>query len=462
LTDSTAALHRSPASLAKETLEAAELDGTAQRSQEKALSQRSEARRNFFLCVLNGAIFEVAKGLIDPALVLSTWFVGRLTESNLLIGLVAPLGVAGWALPQVFFSARIQRMQRKMPVYTAAAVVRVIVWALLALMVWLIDAPALLLPAFFVIYAIAQLASGPAGLTFFDIVARTIPARRRGRLFAMRLFIGGAMGLGSSWVVTHVLGHPALPFPRDIALLVAFYSALLIPAFATFIAVREPPAAMTNETVALKEQLRRGWRLLQEDRIYRRYIAVRTLLALTGIALPFYSVYAKNVLGAEAAMAGLYVATSTGARLLSNLAWGGISDRKGNLLVLRLLAAGRGLTLFLALALVISASLLKLEGGWLPYLAIPLFLLDSALFPAGILSGSNFLVELVSEAERPIYLGMTNTLMGVATLLSVLGGLLVDWLGYAGLFAVALVLCVLGLMLTAGLPEPRRNQQISE
>jgi MFS family permease len=67
------------------------------------------------------------------------------------------------------------------------------------------------------------------------------------------------------------------------------------------------------------------------------------------------------------------------------------------------------------------------------------------------------LAELVSEAERPIYLGMTNTLMGVFTLLSVLGGLLVDWLGYAGLFAAALVLCVMGLVLTAGLPEPREG-----
>ena len=311
--DSQAAPGRQPALLTEEDSEAVELDGAAQRSERTAPLQGSETRRNFVLCVLNGALFEVAKGLIDPALVLSTWFVGRLTESNLLIGLVAPLGVAGWALPQVFFSARIQRMQRKMPVYTTSAVIRVIVWTLLAVMVWLINAPALLLPAFFIIYAIAQLAAGPAGLTFFDVVAKTIPARRRGRLFAMRLFIGGVMGLGSSWVVIQVLGHPALPFPRDIALLVALYSVLLIPSFATFMAVREPPTAVTKEAVALKEQLRRGGRLLRENRIYQRYLAVRVMLALTGIALPFYSVYAKNVLGAEAAMAGIYTATSTGA-----------------------------------------------------------------------------------------------------------------------------------------------------
>jgi predicted MFS family arabinose efflux permease len=301
------------------------------------------------------------------------------------------------------------------------------------------------------------LAAGPAGLTFFDIVAKTIPARRRGRLFASRLFIGGVLALGSSWVVKEVLGHPNLPFPRDIALLVALYSVLLIPAFATFIAVREPPAATGNEPVALKEQLRRAGRLLQENGIYRRYVVIRMLLALTGVALPFYGVYAKDVLGAEASMAGIYAAVSTGARLLSNLAWGAISDRKGNRLVMRLLIVGRGLTVLLALALVGVVVLLNPKGVWLPYLALPLFFLDGAMFPAGVLAGSNFVLELAPESERPICLGLTNTLSGVVTLFSALGGLLVDWLGFAGLFATALVLCVMGLVLTAGLPEPRES-----
>jgi MFS family permease len=205
----------------------------------------------------------------------------------------------------------------------------------------------------------------------------------------------------------------------------------------------------------MKKQLRRAGQLLRQKPVYRRYIAVRLLLGLTGIALPFYSVYAKNVLGAEAGMAGIYAAVTGGAKLLSNIAWGWVSDQKGNRLVMRLLIGGKGLTLFLALALVGAVSLLKLEGVWLPTLALPLFFLDGAMFPAGILSGSNFLTELVPDAERPIYLGLANTLSGVVTLLSVLGGLLVDWLGFAGLFAAALVLCLVGLALTAGLPEPR-------
>ncbi|MBN1954383.1 MAG: hypothetical protein JW900_04950, partial [Anaerolineae bacterium] len=65
----------------------------------KALVQKREGRRSFALNVFNGVAFEFAERLIDPPLVL-TWFVGQLTSSNLLVGLVVPLGDAGWFLPQ--------------------------------------------------------------------------------------------------------------------------------------------------------------------------------------------------------------------------------------------------------------------------------------------------------------------------------------------------------------------------
>jgi MFS family permease len=420
--------------------------------------QAREVRRNFALCALNGALFQFAQALIEPSLVLTTWFVGRLTSSNLLLALVVPLGQAGWFLPQIFASGLVQRMERKKSIYLAAAVIRVIVWSTLAVVVWLVDEPSYLLLAFFALYAIATLASGPAGLAFFDVIAKTVPARRRGRLFAARLFAGGILALGASWIVNATFDNPLFPFPHDIALLLTLYSVMLIPVFSSFAAVREPPGAIITERVGIRKQLRRAGQILRKDPVYRNYTIIRLLLGLTGIALPFYSVYAKNVLGAEAGMAGIYAAAVTGAKLISNPILGWISDHTGNRLVLKLLTGGKGLTLLLALGMVGSVSLFRLKGAWLPYLALPLFLLDGALFPAGILAGSNFLMELAPEVERPIYLGLTNTLSGVVTLLSVLGGLLVDLLGFGGLFGVSMVLCAVGFMLTMRLPEPRENQ----
>ncbi len=186
-------------------------------------------------------------------------------------------------------------------------------------------------------------------------------------------------------------------------------------------------------------------------------MAARLVLGLAGIALPFYGIYAKNALGAPDGMVGVYVATRIGATVLFNLPWGRLSDRRGNRLVVRLLSLGNGATALLALALVGLMGLLQPQGTWLPYLALPLFFLDGAARPAQILGGSNFLLELVPETERPLYLGLSNTLMGIVVLISGLGGLVVDFFGFAGLFALSLGLCLAGYVLASGLPEPRET-----
>lgn len=424
------------------------------------VSQR-EARRSFALGVFNGTIFRFSEALIDPPLVL-TWFVSQLTSSNLLAGLVTPLGDAGWLLPQVFVSVRIQRMRRKMPSYTLAAVIRAVVWLLLTMAVWLVDDPRILLVGFFIMYAVARLSGGLGGLAFFDVVAKTIPAQRRGSFFAWRQLLGGLVGLGAGWIVKVVLNHPALPFPHGHAVLFLLYATAMAVGMTAFMLIREPPGMAVAKPVTVGEQYRRARGLLQEDSVYRRYIAVRLALGVAGIALPFYGIYAQRVMRAPAGMVGVYVTARVAALLLFNLPWGRLSDRRGNQLVMRLVVLGNGATALLALALVGLVELLQPQGDWLPYLALPLFFLDGAVRPAQMLVGSNFLLELVPDPERPLYLGLSNTLMGIVVLISGLGGLVVDTFGFAGLFAASLGLCLAGYVLATGLPEPRETGSLSE
>jgi hypothetical protein len=413
-----------------------------------------EARRSFALGVFNGAVFRFSEALIDPPLVL-TWFVSQLTSSNLLVGLVTPLGDAGWLLPQIFVSVRIQRMRHKMGSYTVAAVIRAIAWLFLGAAIWLVDTPRVLLVGFFLMYTVARLSSGLGGLAFFDVVAKTIPARRRGSFFAWRQLLGGLLGLGAGWIVTAILNHASLPFPRGHAILFLLYFGAMTLGMTAFILIREPPGRAIAEPVTVRHQFRRARCLLQKDRIYRRYMAARLALGVASVALPFYGIYAKQVLRAPAGMVGVYVATRVGALLLFNLPWGRLSDRRGNQLVMRLAGMGNGAAALLALILVGLVELLQPQGSWLPYLALPLFFIEGAVRPAQILMGSNFLLELVPEPERPLYLGLSNTLMGAVVLISGLAGLVVDIFGFAGLFFASLGLCLTGYVLAMGLPEPR-------
>jgi MFS family permease len=67
----------------------------------------------------------------------------------------------------------------------------------------------------------------------------------------------------------------------------------------------------------------------------------------------------------------------------------------------------------------------------------------------------NFLLEIAPPDDRPLYIGFTNTIVGVALLVSSVGGLIVDLVGFTVIFSLALAFYALALTLTLRLQEPR-------
>ena len=70
-----------------------------------------------------------------------------------------------------------------------------------------------------------------------------------------------------------------------------------------------------------------------------------------------------------------------------------------------------------------------------------------------------YVLEWAPETERPLYVGLTNTLNGITPLFATLGGLILQWTGgnYTLLFAMTLVGLLLACPLPLGLPEPRQD-----
>src|SRR5512135_3660412 len=130
----------------------------AESTQQTGVEQDPQLRRDFTLVIVNGGLFVCAEALMSIDTVL-TWFVEQLGGSNFLIGLVGPMRDAGWFLPQLFTSHRLQREPLKMPLYRRSAIVRSVVWFIWTAATFVLAAnyPALLL-VFFVAYGINALA----------------------------------------------------------------------------------------------------------------------------------------------------------------------------------------------------------------------------------------------------------------------------------------------------------------
>jgi MFS family permease len=419
-----------------------------------ATAQR-HLQRNFNLGVANGALFNLSNSLLDPSLVL-TWLASQLTSSNFLIGLVVPINQGGWFLPQLLISGYLQGREHKLPLYVAMSAPRAICWALMALALFLIPDQLVLLILFYTLLTVYSLGGGLAGLPFMDIIAKAIPPTRRGAFFGWRRFLGGVLALGGSLMVKYVLDEQrGLPFPQNFGVLFTLAFLSISAAMISFGLSVEPVEPVLNQSVALLGQMKRALHLPRRDVNYGCFLAVRFLAGAAGMATPFYIVYARRALGVSPGMVGVYLTWATLAGIASTLVWGRISDRRGN----------RGLILLVGLvglATPLVALLIPLLASGQPSVAVhaprafaAVFVLSS-IFQMGLTIGyHNYLLDIAPAEDRPLYIGLANTLTGLTLLASAVGGLIVDLAGLAVLFWVAVAFYAGSLLLAGRLREPR-------
>jgi hypothetical protein len=327
--------------------------------------------------------------------------------------------------------------------------VRVVVWCLLAAAPFVLRRPGWLLPAFLVAYSLVCLSSGLGGLSFMDIVGKTIPPRRRGVFFAWRLGAGGVAGLLGTLLVRYLVDDAGpLPFPYNFGVLFSVALAAGVLGLTAMGRVSEPRETVLQPPASPLAQIRRALVVVRQDLNYRRYLWVRVLLVVAGAAPPFYAVYVQQRLGGPLAMVGVYLAVYTTFNLLSHGVFGRFSARLGNRQTL-LAAAWAGLAMTLGvLALALLAEPLHLSGTAAAWWLIPIFVLYGVRESGIGVASHSLLLDLAPAGERTLYIGFTNTLMGVVLLVTGLSGVIVAGLGFAALFALTVV--AHGLALAAG------------
>lgn len=419
------------------------------------------ARRNFNLGVVNGALYTVFETITSGSMVLPL-FVSQLTQSPLLIGLVQPIVQSGWFLPQFLLSSYVQRRPRKQIFYHIGVVTRVGVWALIVLAIFgLGNNPPLLLAVFLVLLVMFSLSSGIGGLSFMDIVAKTVPPRRRGQYFGARNLFGGILAFGAGFAVKAILGETErFPFPSNFGILFGLAWILMSIALISFSLVIEPDGPASEEKVSLREQLARAWQLPRRDPDYRRFLFMRMSLIAAEMATPFYIIYAEQGLNLPPSIVGIYLSVSSAAGILSNVAWSRISDRRSNKLLMQLcIAVGAAAPL---LALLAPTLLLVLPAGVVANGFVLVFIAFGAYVAGANIGNMNLILEIAPPAERPLYLGLSNTLLGIMWFLTGLGGVVAEFAGLQVLFALALACFGVGFLQTVPLRDPREARSSAD
>ena len=424
------------------------------------LPKGGDLRRNFILGVLNGSIFQFGTAFLGPTTVMPV-FMKRLTGSDFVVGLASAMRRAGGDLPQLPMAALLESRVYKLNIYIGANAVRMgLVWVFVpVLALFGVGHPSLVLAAFVMMFGVSSLVGGIAGAPFVDIVGKTVPKRSRGPYYALRAFFGAGLSILAGLVVRWILAEEGYAFPTSYVILFLLAAGFMTLGIVCFAMVREPPGRPSATRRTFAGVLREIPVILRRDPNFRRLLFTQILAAGIGFSLPFYVVLARESFGAAESASGIFLMAQTLGATLTTLAWGRVSARHGNRLLVLLVTGAQAAIPIYALTLIFGFSE-ELMGGseWIVTASFaPVFFLMGGAMSGAMIGFTSFLLDIAPEERRPTYVGISNTAMGCASLFPALGGMLADLVALQGVFVVSAIATCASVHTARRMVEPDQS-----
>jgi MFS family permease len=209
---------------------------------------------------------------------------------------------------------------------------------------------------------------------------------------------------------------------------------------------REPARISQEPAVSQLEYWRRLPAILRSQQNFRRYLLSQIVVAIGGMGFGFVTVYAVERWQLADSQAAGFTTTMLIGQAAANLLFGALADRKGHKLVLELS--------ILAAALAVGLASVAPAPTWFHVV----FALTGASAAGFLLSGIMIVFEFCAADERPTYIGLSNTVTGVAAgVAPMIGGWLASVAGYQIVFVVAFIVGLMGYaLLHWWVREPRQ------
>ncbi len=395
--------------------------------------------------------FEFLWGIGVPFVQATTTLPGYLKAlgaSGLLIGLVPAVFSGGIALVQPFSLFLIRPGPRRFRNMLWAYRIGASFYLLMAASVLLLppDAIALRLAAFFACYLGFVLVAGAGDPHYVGAIVDSIEPRERGWFFGLRLVWFGVGGLLGGMVAGPVLR--ALPSPGNFGLSMLFGCAFILVATFWFARFRPVAKPEPDARPALLDCLTDVWHLALRRRQFLMFLLGACVFVLAQGPFTFLALFIKERLNAGDAILGRLSAVFMACGLVSSLAMGYAGDRFGHRR-----AYMTGVALFgvgLACALVLQS-----EAGL--YLA---YFLAAAYNAAWAVPAFNVGYECSGEPDAArVYAGISLVVAPLRIVGPIGAGAAVDHWGHAPVFAGAILLSALALVLVALLPHDGRSAQ---
>ncbi|MDX1694295.1 MAG: MFS transporter [Ketobacteraceae bacterium] len=380
---------------------------------------------NFFRILLAQVCTKLGDALANTKTVLP-WVMNSVGAPTFLSGLLVPVRESGSLIPQLFLGGVIRRYPIRKWFFVLGCVLQAVAVLCMAAVAfgmtgWQAGTAIIALLVLF------SLARGFCSIASKDVLGKTIPKSRRGRLSGYSASVVGLMTIAVGMAVMLNLREQSGYY----WLLLAAGGLCWVVAAMVFSGTDEYKGATEGGGNALRE----AWKslsLLKTDMYFRRFVLVRCLMMSSGLSAPYIILLANQSDSSAMSGLGLFIVASGVAGLISGSVWGKFADRSSRKVII--------LTATLAFVIcALTATIAYLEQGnyWL-YLS--LFFLLAVTHEGVRLGRKTYVVDLAQGNKRTDYVAVSNTFIGIMLLVvGLLGAAIaqVSLVYVLGVFALA-------------------------
>lgn len=384
-------------------------------------------------------------------------FAARLTDSKILIGSVGAVLLGAWLLPQIFAANYLSDKREKYPhMIRGSWIARPFFW-LYAIFLVLGGASYPMLALILFLFGLALFSAMDAyvALAWFDLFGKAMPPNERGRVMGAGQVVNGLLAIAAGWFVRYLLSETGPVFPFNYAIIFTMAGICFIASLLACYYIVELPGEVKQTMAAWRDYIPQLGAVFKHDRLFARFNVVRLLAGLHAMAMPFYVIYATRAAGLPDSAIGGFLTAQTIGTAFAGIAMGVIADRRGSHRVIQIANGLQVVAAATALALSLSGRAVLI--GWIYPL---IFAVIGVVEGSMMLGYFNYLLDISPSDNRPVYIGLTNTLAGLLVVMPIIGGWILEHSSYTVLFTLTTIGIVPAAFLAFTLPRPSRHEPI--
>ncbi len=396
---------------------------------------REHLRYNVAVNMSDGAFYGLALGFGSFGTIV-TLFVTRLTTSPILIGMIPSIHAMCWSLPQLFTAGQVARLRRFKTSVLLSTIHERIPFFGLAIVAWFwpVVGTQIALALTFLMLVWQGLGAGVTANPWQSMIAKIIPSRARGTFFGTQAAASSVMTSLGAVAAGYLLAW--LDSPTNFSLCFLITGAFMVVSFVFLAQTREPTDTLKEIPTTRRPFWHDARTILRKDSNFLWFLGSKSIFTVATMGFAFYIVYALERFNMDVVTAGWLTATLTISQTLANAGMGWLGDRWShrNMLILG--------------AVTLALSSLLAWGATALWWFYPIFALEGLASVALWTTSMTMTVNFGNETERPMYIGLSNTLSAPTIILApLIGGWLAGGISYQATFMVSAVVGIISVVM---------------